>query len=104
MCGADYINEDGELLVAAEVAPFCSAICSAELMQWMLPRIQPHLCGRQIEVVVGDAYDVLPKLTADVAIVDIFDMYGNNNEERDNLQDDCKNIKRLWCWGAAVVG
>lgn len=77
---------------------------SAELVEWMLPRVQPHLSGRQIEVVVGDAMKVLPTLTADVALVDIFDGYGNNHYERDDLLASCKTIKKLWCWGSAVVG
>jgi hypothetical protein len=75
---------------------------SQELVDWLLPRITPHLqCG--IEVVVGDAYRVMPKMRADVALVDIFRSYGSNSWERDKLRDSCRGIDFIWAWGSSDV-
>ena len=75
---------------------------SQELVDWLMPHITPHLT-RPIEIVVGDAYKVMPDLTADVALVDIFKGYGSNNDERDQLRRSCTNIKFIWAWGAAEM-
>jgi hypothetical protein len=72
----------------------------ASLIDWLMPRIEPHL-GRKVEVIVGDAYVKLPKLTADVALVDIFPNYGNNDYDASQLRRSCKSIPKIWCWGAA---
>lgn len=69
---------------------------SQELVDWLLPRIEPHL-ARPIKVIVGDAYKVLPKLEADVALVDIFPSYGFNE-----FSPPCAGIKKVWCWGGAT--
>jgi hypothetical protein len=74
---------------------------SAELVEWVIPRLTPHL-GMPVEVIVGDATEVLPKLTADVALVDIFKGYGGNNERRFLRRKHCK-IPTIWCWGAASL-
>ena len=47
----------------------------------VLPRIEPMLEGKAIDVIVGDARDIVPKLQADVAVTDIDDDgYGCNTE------------------------
>lgn len=74
---------------------------SQELVDWLLPRIRPHLDARlekKLKVIVGDAHEVLPKLAADVALVDIFSSYGGNY-----FPKDCPNIPVVWCWGAPEV-
>lgn len=76
---------------------------SQELVDWLLPRIKPHLGCELADVIVGDVYDELPKLTADVALVDVFDTYGNNDWERDRLRHDCKHVDYVWVWGSAVI-
>lgn len=74
-----------------------------ELVDWLLPRIKPHL-GRELdEVVVDDACTALPKLKADVALVDIFKSYGNNGWMQHDLRRVCKDIKAFWVWGSARV-
>jgi hypothetical protein len=75
---------------------------SQELVDWIMPVLEPHI-DKPLEVIVGDAYEELPKLEADVALVDIFLDYGNNDWERDKLRASCKDIGYIWCWGAAVI-
>lgn len=69
---------------------------SKELVDWVRPRIEAKLGDCEIDWVVGNAKDVLPTLTADVALVDIFSSYGGNW-----FSPPCPNIKTIWCWGAA---
>lgn len=70
---------------------------SAELVGWILPRIRPFL-RKDVELVVevGDAYDVVPTLTADVALIDIYKRYGSNSFRR-----YCPHIQRIWVWGSS---
>lgn len=74
----------------------------AELVTWLLPairaRLSPAAAAKPCDVVVGDAREVLPTLTADVALVDIFPHYGRNR-----LRTPCPGIRKVWCWGAALV-
>ena len=74
----------------------------AELVTWLLPairaRLSPAAAAKPCDVVVGDAREVLPTLTADVALVDIFPHYGRNH-----LRTPCPGIRKVWCWGAALV-
>lgn len=84
-----------------------------ELVDWILPRVMERMPARfrgvgtgslkQLHVVVGDAMEELPKLKADVALVDIFASYGNNDYERDILRGKCRDIGYIWCWGSAQV-
>jgi hypothetical protein len=53
---------------------------------------------------VGDAFEVMPTMSADVALVDIFETYGNNGWERSKLERTCKGIRYLWAWGSASTG
>jgi len=71
---------------------------SQELVDWVLPKILPHLGRPLTEVIVGDAHRVLPTLQADVALVDIFPNYGNNA-----WYQPCPQIGHIWCWGGASV-
>lgn len=75
---------------------------SQSLVDWIFPRVKEHL-KMDVDVIVGDAYEVLPKLKADVALVDIDASYGNNDDTRDRLRRTCKDIGHIWCWGAAVI-
>lgn len=72
------------------------------LVRWLLPRIKPFMGPAPLTVVVGDAYTVLPKMTADVALVDIFPSYGGNEGDRDRLRKECKNIGFIWAWGCGA--
>ena len=74
---------------------------SAELVDWIYPRLLGYL-GMPVEVIIGDAYEVLPQLKADVALVDIFEGYGNNNERSLFRRKGCK-IPTKWFWGAASI-
>jgi hypothetical protein len=100
---------------------------SQSLVDWVLPRVMDLAKLRfgeawpPLDVVVGDAYDVIPKMTADVAVIDIFDGYGSNDFIDDakirinnglprelrfkhENANPCPNIGRVWSWGAAHVG
>lgn len=72
---------------------------SQELVDWLLPQIQPRV-RKPLEVVVGDAYEVFPTLRADVALVDIFPGYGNNQAAMDEMARRSPGIKKWWGWGA----
>jgi len=54
-------------------------------------------------VIVGDAYEVLPTLSADVALVDIFPSYGGNEAAMMQLRKRCPKIKKMWGWGTAAM-
>src|SRR5579862_6109152 len=76
-----------------------------ELVHWLLPRIREHMKNPvypRFEVVIGDAYEVMPKMKADVALVDIFPGYGCNETGRDKLRETCPNIGFIWGWGCGA--
>lgn len=77
---------------------------SQELVDFYLPRIRPHLKkSRRLTVIVGDAFEVLPTLQADVALVDVFPNYGGNEPAMQELRRRCPKIKKLWGWGTATM-
>lgn len=66
---------------------------SQELLDWMpIPKLM------RLEVVCGDANEVIPSLTADVALIDIYPDYGGNSFNR------CPNIPHVWVWGSQFAG
>lgn len=75
------------------------------IVDWILPLLD--LSGTPVDVVIGDACEILPKMEADVALIDIFPNYGGNYICRPdgcgwyNPSVDFPNIKRTWIWGAA---
>jgi hypothetical protein len=85
---------------------------SQELVDWLLPRIKPLLHCDLTDVVIGDAYKKLPKMKADVALIDIFPSYGFNKFERLEPVSATRNayvpiptpgIKSIWCWGGVEL-
>jgi hypothetical protein len=79
---------------------------SRELVELIMPRAMAVLAkhGRtQVRVLGGDAFTLLPKLEADVALIDVFPAYGDNREAMAKLRKQCKNIGRLWDWGASEL-
>ncbi len=72
---------------------------SRGLVDWLFPVIEPHL-GCEVEIIVGNVYEVLPELEADVALIDVFTRYGGNAYERDRLRKRCPGIGYIWAWGA----
>ena len=82
-----------------------------ELVEWVLPQLD--LRGTTVETIIGDAHQIVPTLTADVALIDIFPNYGNNRREWDReiwrlerrAQKEGEEIVRgeigkTWIWGA----
>lgn len=67
------------------------------LVDWILPVVKPRLGPVKLEVIVGDAREVVPKLTADAVLVDIDQSYGGNDFPT------CPNIKKTWVWGSQYV-
>lgn len=77
---------------------------SQELVDWLLPVLRKRYDAPwdALEVVVGNAYDEVPKLTADVALWDIWEMLGTaDNWECERVQAQCPNIGATWFWGAS---
>ena len=75
-----------------------------ELIDWLYPRIAPLLGPAPVEVVCGTVEKVLPKLEADVALIDTFDSYGNNGEDLNRLRRSAPSIRGWWGWGTAAIG
>ena len=73
---------------------------SQGLVDFMMPAIEPHL-HKRVEVFVGNAYEVIPQLAADVALIDIFPRYGGNQHGCDKLERSSPGVRKFWCWGAA---
>ena len=74
----------------------------AELADWIMPQIRPH-CRKPVEVIIGDAYEVVPKLKADVALIDIFPGYGDGFRRVAELAKHSPGIKRFWGWGTSEL-
>jgi hypothetical protein len=73
----------------------------ASLVEWLMPRLAPHL-GMPVEIVVDDVWKALPTMSADVALLDTFPGYGGNAWERDRMRAKCAGrIGHIWAWGAA---
>lgn len=73
-----------------------------ELVDWILPRIRPHL-RKPIDVHVGDAYEIIPNLRADVALIDIFPGYGDGFQRVKELAHKSPHVKRFWGWGTSEM-
>lgn len=70
------------------------------LVDWLWPHIECRL-DMPAEVIVGNAYKIIPELTADVVLLDTFRGYGSNHYERDELRYKCRGkIGFIWAWGA----
>ncbi len=73
-----------------------------ELVDWILPVIRPHV-RKRLDVVVGDAYQAIPQLKADVALIDIFPGYGDGFRRVAELQRASPAIKKFWGWGTSEM-
>ena len=73
-----------------------------ELVDWLLPIIRKHV-RKPLEVVVGDAYEEIPKLKADVALIDIFPGYGDGHRRVAELAAASPKIKKFWGWGTSEM-
>ena len=75
---------------------------SQELVDFYLPRVRP-LVKKRLTVLVGDAFEVIPTLTADVALLDMFPAYGGNEPATRELARRSPKIKKVWGWGTATL-
>lgn len=74
----------------------------AELVDWIMPVVTPHL-RKRVDVVVGDAYEEIPKLRADVALIDIFPGYGDGFRRVAELAKHSPHVKKFWGWGTSEM-
>lgn len=67
---------------------------SEELVDWIWPQLD--VSGREddVEFIIGDAYEEIPELEADAALIDIYPSYGGNEFK------ECPNIRNVWVWGS----
>ena len=73
---------------------------SQSLVDLIWPRVEPFIeNGLKVKIIVDDMKKALPKLTADVALVDIDPGFGDSSWQRDRLAAEIPKIKRLWYWG-----
>jgi len=73
-----------------------------ELVDWIFPLCDTH--GKDVDVVIGDAKKLVPKMEADVALIDIYRGYGNNGHMmRYYIQKHRAKINTVWIWGAAKI-
>lgn len=79
---------------------------NAELCDWLLPQIRSrHMQGveHKLDVVIGDANQVVPGLTADVALWDIWEGIGDvDARDEQKMSAKCPGIQRTWFWGAHI--
>ena len=77
---------------------------SQELVDWILPKVELH--GKKVEVIIGDAYKLVPPMECDVVLIDIFKGYGGNREDwMYGTQFASMNYrKHMWIWGAQSLG
>lgn len=77
---------------------------SQSLFNLVWPRVKSLIAnGHEVNIIIGDVYEELPKLTADVALVDVFRNFGHNGHYRNQLKKTCPNIKGIWCWGGGAA-
>lgn len=77
---------------------------SQELVDWILPRVLEKMPKEiPVDVIIGSVFEELPKLTADVALIDIWeDMTGCQGYHKQSawrLRNDALGIGKVWCWG-----
>jgi hypothetical protein len=75
---------------------------NAELVDWLLPVIRRHV-RKPLEVIIGNAYQVIPPLRADVALIDIFPGYGDGFRRVAELASRTPGIKTFWGWGVSEM-
>lgn len=73
-----------------------------ELVDWIMPQILPHMRKRP-EIHVGDAYEIIPTLRADVALIDIFPGYGDGFRRVAELSQASPKVKKFWGWGTSEM-
>lgn len=77
---------------------------SQELVDWVLPSIESSFPeDKKLDVVVGDAYGIVQKLAADVALWDIWETLGAvDQSDEQSMATGCPDIKETWFWGATA--
>jgi len=74
---------------------------SQEIVDWLLPILkekEPILDKKLTKVIIGNAYDEIPKLTADVALIDIYPGYSDQSADYAYFEMNSPNINKIWLW------
>lgn len=73
---------------------------SQALVDFVLPRVRPHLRpDTALQVVVADVEQVLPRLVGDVALIDIYPIYSGHQEQKQRISSFALGVKKVWHWG-----
>lgn len=94
----------GHQLIEVSHKPTVTAITlvekDPELIAWLLPRVHTYMDPSvPLYVMTGNAYTLVPEMTADTALIDIFPHYGGNKQGWLIRTKRCPGIKRVWVWG-----
>jgi len=65
------------------------------LIDWVVPQLD--LNGKDVEFICGNAYELIPKMDANSALIDIYPCYGGNTFP------PCPKIDKVWVWGSAQL-
>lgn len=68
-----------------------------DVVDLIMPKLSKLLPKKPLKIHLGDARQLVPKMKADVALIDIFPGYGYNTFVR------CHEIPVVWCWGQVAV-
>lgn len=69
----------------------------SDVVSLVMPKLSKLLPDKPLKIEVGDARHLIPKMKADVALIDIFPDYGYNTFEK------CPEIPVVWCWGGGIT-
>ncbi len=70
------------------------------IVEWVLPLL--NLSDTPVNVVIGDANFLVPKMEANTALIDIDSSYGGNGEiMRWRCEEAGAAIDKLWIWGSS---
>ena len=94
----------GWLLVEIAKLPGVGRVTLVErdqaLCDWLLPRLCPLLPeGKPIDVVIGDAFETMKGMKADVAVMDIWPNLSDIADDMEKLEEAAPSIGYWWGWG-----
>jgi hypothetical protein len=77
---------------------------SQELVDLIMPRAEKLLAnGHKPKIICGDVNKELPKVRADVALIDTTPSFGFDQDYRDKLKKECPKIDKIWVWGGGAA-
>lgn len=67
----------------------------ADLAGWLVPHVEARMGRPFDDVVIDDAFKALPRMEADMALIDIYGWHSKKNA----FDVQCPGIGELWVWG-----